>query len=202
MSKESHSVEGYELGYSEEGSSGAFGSYGIKVFVKQARPFRDEDSAVFYEPARMILNGLRTNIAKADLRGLAERQQSREKFIAIFAAAGLSPVFVEEIQNGYCSDPCCLNRPWFVVTSSIGHIKIGWRKSVINIDWSRSIVKTAGKDLFPSENVTRGEAGEPDPQTIHAWGYDKATDYLARIRLAAEEGKVPASGAELAGKIP
>ena len=80
-----------------------------------------------------------------------------------------------------------MNRPWFLVTSPIGHIKIGWRKSVINIDWSRSVVKKSGMELFPDENVTRGDARDDGGgRFIHAGGIDVAIRYLKVLSAAAE----------------
>lgn len=67
--------------------------------------------------------------------------------------------------------------PWYRLqfkTPTGNHeITIGWRKRVINIDWSKS-----GKDLkhlFANENVTK------ESFLIHAYGYEKATEYLKKI---------------------
>jgi hypothetical protein len=68
-----------------------------------------------------------------------------------------------------------LNRPWFRVTSSIGHILIGWRKRVLEIEWKDTVVKLGAHDLFPDDNVTRWESG------IHAWSLDDATRYIKKL---------------------
>ncbi len=67
--------------------------------------------------------------------------------------------------------------PWyrlkFVNSTGSHEITIGWRKRVINIDWSKS-----GKDLqhlFTEENVTKSAFN------VHAYGYEKATGYLKKI---------------------
>jgi hypothetical protein len=84
-------------------------------------------------------------------------------------------IFVQPIPNGYCRLACCEHRPWFQVTTRIGVITIGWRKSVICIDWLASTVAARAEELFPDENVTK------DGRMIHAWGYEKAREYLARL---------------------
>lgn len=98
-------------------------------------------------------------------------QNEREKLLACFP----EKIFVKEIPNGYCNRSCCRHLPWFVVTTHVGPITIGWRKSVISIDWSESLVQTDAKTLFPDEDVTRYDSH------IHAWGYEKAAQYLKVI---------------------
>lgn len=86
------------------------------------------------------------------------------------------------MKNQYHSD---YNEPWYRVKFSTyfnenstyfnenHEISIGWRKRVIKIDWSKS-----GKDLqhlFESENVTK------EANMIHAYGYEKAAEYLNKI---------------------
>lgn len=75
------------------------------------------------------------------------------------------------IPNEYCSRYCCVNRPWIEVITERGSIKVGWRKSVISISWDENINIDA-EFLFPNEEVTKYE------RTIHAWGYEKAKEYL------------------------
>ncbi|MFA6437153.1 MAG: hypothetical protein WC242_03245 [Candidatus Paceibacterota bacterium] len=70
--------------------------------------------------------------------------------------------------------------------TEFGTIKIGWRKRVININWSDVAKKLEERGyenasqkilaLFESEDVTK------DGSNIHAWGYEKAKGYLRQIR--------------------
>lgn len=82
------------------------------------------------------------------------------------------PIFVERIPS------CCANRPWLIVTTKIGRIKIGWRKSVIQIDWSDSTVNDFADELFPDEDVTKSG------RVIHAWSLEDAVKYLKVIQKA------------------
>jgi hypothetical protein len=105
---------------------------------------------------------------------LMKARNERKYFEDIFDRAGLKPMVLDEIPNGYC--PCERCAPWYVAKFPLGDIKIGWRKRVISIDWS-----STGHDLlklFKDEPVTK------EPGLVHAYGTDKAVDYLSRIKDA------------------
>jgi hypothetical protein len=71
--------------------------------------------------------------------------------------------------------------PWFIIESKWGPIRIGWRKRVINIDWSDSSIKTDGTVLFKEvcdKGITCWETG------IHAYGKDKAVEHLRDLARA------------------
>lgn len=101
-------------------------------------------------------------------------RQEEQSFRDVLMRAGYGDVEMAPIPNGYC--PCDKCAAWFLVAIPQGLLKIGWRKRVINIDWSGT-----GKslpDLFKGENVTSGDF------YVHAWGFDKAVEYLGRLRQA------------------
>jgi hypothetical protein len=65
-------------------------------------------------------------------------------------------------------------RPWYLAQVGESPVfKIGWRKSVLCIDWSDTGKRLP--DLFEGEEVTR------DSTLVHAWGYDKAAEYLRKL---------------------
>lgn len=104
---------------------------------------------------------------------LIRAQGELQKFQAVFLLAGLTPATFKPIPNGYCSQKCCEHLPWYEVETMKGTIIIGWRKRVINIDWSKTGNKIApekwGKDkVVPTREET----------FIHAWGYSAAVEYL------------------------
>jgi len=78
---------------------------------------------------------------------------------------------------------CTMCADWFNVNTRWGNIKIGWRKSVINIDWSglKNPSKINGYVLFKDEDTTKSN------DSIHAGGWDKCTDYLTAIRETLEK---------------
>lgn len=103
------------------------------------------------------------------------QKKTREKFRQIFATAGFKNIKTNATQNRYCGCDYCA--PWFNVKTKYGNILIGWRKRVINIDWS-GLTKREDRrllHLFNGEDVTKEFA------YIHAYGWDKAQDYLTRI---------------------
>ncbi len=161
---------GYERAYGEESDSG----FGLFILVKmKGRKIVDEDD--FYKPARQIRKDIETVSAKLDPEGPAKRERCRAEIAGIYSAAGVGVIYMEELPNRHCPDPCCLNTPWFRVTSKIGHVVIGRQRSVISIDWKDSTVKKTGEELFPEEKVTRWDVG------IHAYGMGAVTRYIRRL---------------------
>lgn len=100
------------------------------------------------------------------------RVEEQRSFAQAFAKAfdGSHNFEWEPIRNEYWSDADAL--PWYSVKTSIGTIKVGWRKRVIVLDWS----DTNAKPDFSADNVTQGDS------YVHAYGYDKLTEYLRRIK--------------------
>lgn len=103
-------------------------------------------------------------------RAFSEEQKFRE----VFQKAGFQYLILEHLPNQYC--PCERCAPWFKVRTELGTILIGWRKRVISINWSEA--SNDGEDILA---LFRGEDVTKSPTLIHAWGWDKATDYLTRI---------------------
>lgn len=104
-----------------------------------------------------------------------------EYFKACFLLAGLEYTDVFNIENGYCGNNCCPDKPWFLFRTKYGLIKIGWRKRVIDIDWSDTTLRA--KDILPEDDrwVTSWDCG------VHAWGYGKCVEYLTVLRYRLEE---------------
>lgn len=101
-------------------------------------------------------------------------QRQRERFETIFRDAGFTDFCLTPTPNRYCDNPhhC---PPWFEVKTPFGVIVIGWRKRVIMIDWTATDINA----VVPGENnVTCGS------RWSHAWGEEKATEYLKRIQEA------------------
>lgn len=164
--------DGYELAYGEQSHGSEF--FGLQIYVKMSnRKLCDGDT--LYSQAEAIRAKLDTVSAERDPERELKLESYRKEIERVYMEAGVTSIFMERLPNGYCSKPCCLLKPWFRVTSSIGHVVIGWRKNVISIEWGESTVGLSGNELFPNENVTRWETG------IHAWGGQMAAVYVRRL---------------------
>lgn len=100
--------------------------------------------------------------------------------MAFIRMLGESAVSIERLPNGYCGDnphncEICSDRPWWKVTfKNVGPITIGWRKRVINIDWSET-----GHSLDP-DKINEREVTKSSTM-IHAYGYAEALSNLTAI---------------------
>lgn len=156
---------------------------GIKVLVAIDREFTREDERA----VRKFRDDLESSILKESLRLDPVTHEKAALLCAEIVALFPAPIFVEEIPNGYCSRYCCAFKPWFVVTTEIGRIKIGWRKSVLHLEWTDSAVKATANDIFPKEEAWPGYETTQYDKVIHAHSYDAAARYIQRIIAA---GKV------------
>lgn len=181
--------EHYRDGYYQETST-RHGSFGIRVYVTGfSREFTQNDRRAFLK-AGEILQELMAESMRLDPAEIAAREKERKELLGLFQAP-MEPSY-EEIPNGYCSQWCCKHKPWFRVLTSIGWVVIGWRKSVINIDWSETTVKATADELFANEEVFPGCAVTRIGRSIHAHGYTKAGEYVAKLLMAAHWGRVDA----------
>lgn len=165
------------LQYEEVSAIEAFGHIGIgvKILIASTKPISKEVSdKINYDLdlCHKIEALVRADINKHDPEHQASIVEEKAALVALFP----QPIYVKPIENGYGER---MDFPWFNVTTSKGVIKIGWRRRVINIDWSESDIKAKAEDLFPEEKVTKGD------HHIHAWDYAKAKAYID-ILLAAQ----------------
>ena len=139
---------------------------GVQINVKLGRKLSDDEQWQISEACSKISQMLRINNTLADPIFQDSAKAERSLLLGLFP----DRIYVREIPSEYHN-----LTPWFNITTKVGIIKIGWRERVINIDWSDSDVKIKSMDLFPDEDTTRGD------QYIHAWGYEKAKEYIDKI---------------------
>jgi len=116
------------------------------------------------------------------------------EYTDMLVRAGMAKCPLIPIQNEYWNEP--QSEPWFLIRTPRGDIKIGWRKSVINIDWKDIVERKVtavrhdpvglsdynkrrdihnafrAEVIFPSVTSTKGD------YYVHAHGTEKAIEYL------------------------
>lgn len=142
--------------------------FAVKIDVDAGRELLHEEKWEIRQMCDQVIQLFRKNTLLADPKYLIELAKEKEDLLNCFS----QPIYAKEIPNGY--DSTLLN-PWFIVTTPKGTIQIGWRKRVIVINWEASDITTYAEDLFSEENVTKCDF------LIHAWGYDKAKEYLQKL---------------------
>lgn len=65
------------------------------------------------------------------------------------------PILVEEIPNRYW--PKGRGHPWLQVTTRHGRFIVGWRKRVIHVEWTDTVIKKRAEELFPDAETTMGD---------------------------------------------
>ena len=99
-------------------------------------------------------------------------QKELEFFSEILGRSEMPYTEIRIIPNEYHSGH---ENPWFLVETKWGPLRIGGRSHVISIDWSGTQINHNGGVTFKDENVTK------DRTMIHAWGKDKAVEYLKKL---------------------
>jgi len=169
----------YEPLYKME-SHGGDGWFGIDIQVaaKNLPDLKEEQSQgiriASSKAVKLIESAIRGEIKSRDPETATEKENNRKLISQVFD----TPIFVEEIPNGYCGDWCCAHLPWFIVTTKVGRFTIGWRKRVVSIDWNETVNTETSDVIFKDENVTKGY------KSIHAWSIEDARQYVAMIMLS------------------
>lgn len=149
-------------------------AFGVQLLIGGIEPqalVNTEEGNTIERAFEQIQDAIGRHKVKSDPRAIAAWNEEAANLVGLFP----DNVYIEFIPYEYCSQPCCCLRRWLNVYTKIGPIKIGWRKSVISIDWSKSNQKKLADDLFPTYNGTKYD------QAIHAYGYEKAKEFLSVI---------------------
>lgn len=102
--------------------------------------------------------------------------ESRTKFEASITAAGFKVIGAIRQPNEYGS--LLYRGPWWLFDTDMGVVKVGWRKRVIQLDFS----KVDSSYIVTDDSVTKS-AG-----MVHADNHDQLTSYLMEVRANAKPG--------------
>lgn len=150
----------------------------LKLLLDIGRDYTDADKQNIEKCCEDLQTAIRRESVRLDPK---IKERAKEERMSIQDAFDGEALFMEAIPNEYWPDSYgyATTLPWFMVTTKLGRIKMGWRKHVLSIDWKDSMIEKEAKDLFPDEDVTKYD------KCIHAWGYKKAKEYI-KVLLSAK----------------
>ena len=93
----------------------------------------------------------------------------KAEFEQVLENAGLTNYTMVLTPNQYGS--LSYRGPWWVVEWKHGEFRIGWRKRVIDIAWDGELLQS----ILSEDNTTKSLTN------IHAWSYEKATEYIKTL---------------------
>lgn len=108
---------------------------------------------------------------------------NRKQAEGLAALAGIEFRQLYETPNLYWQGRNEITGPWWLIVTERGIIRIGWRKRVIEIDWS---------DIGRRVEVTKDDVTK-EPTLVHAWSYPKALEYLTTLWCELERPPASAS---------
>jgi len=159
--------------YAASGASGIL-QYSLELHG-EVTPEHILEDETFQRELDSLMHALRNAMMSAAYRTDPATQQhivaQKVELLSCFE----SPIYVNEIPNGYSNGPYWELFPWFEVTTKVGIITIGWRKRVIEIDWEKTRGTKGSDALFRNEDVTKGD------YMIHAWSVSDAKRYIHEI---------------------
>lgn len=141
----------------------------LKILMDAGRELSNVDKSHIRACADDLQNKIWHQTLILDPEIIKEKSEQRRQIQGLFAG---HLIFIEETKNEYDNFDVF---PWFIAYTKLGRIKIGWRKRVINIDWQGSLIIGTANNIFPNEDTTKGDC------YIHAWGYDKAQEYINKL---------------------
>ena len=171
-------------------SSESFGSgedFGFRIMATVSRELSHDERIALIKAEEIVTSAIHAENIRLDPESAVNREYEKAGLLKCF------PHFfhAEPIPNGYCNRWCCTQRPWYRVLTRVGYFVIGWRKSVMNIDWTDTIIKASGEEIFPGAVFTVSRPGDIT-RYCHASSYVDATKRIAAVieRAGVAEGRV------------
>lgn len=169
----------YQTLKSEHGCYGHI-AYGVRIqasFPDLPELLKDEEvKDALYRAQDLVKDALMAAAIRREPEERERIKREREEILSCFPAR----IYVEEIPNGYSSQPHSRHFPWFIVTTAAGRFKVGSRKRVIHLEWTEVPGAGFAENLFPDEDTTKYD------KVIHAWTREKLAHYVAVVMASAE----------------
>ena len=148
-------------------SSGLRGHINTDVSLQNNDDSKDQEISFFVDKVTSEISNKLTSF-------LFYRQQKEwsEKQLKFFQSL-LPDCAYKEIPNQYTRDEYA--QPWYYFYTNRGPLTIGWRKRVINLSWAEFPNAKFAHEIFPDEDVTKGDF------YIHAHSHEKLKEYVEKI---------------------
>ncbi len=152
--------------------------YGIRILVQWPGRVAGHTRWACQDAAEKIINAMRMDENTTSEKGKIEKAANLDSIKDLFVGQSAVIGFFEEIPNRYGrpDDAFYVNEPWYKIHTLFGVLIVGWRKRVMNIDWSGMLTVPNGKVLFPNEGQTT--VGK---DYIHVWTPEKGREYINKI---------------------
>jgi len=107
-------------------------------------------------------------------------QREQQEITGYLARAGVLYSKITWIPSQYHPDEMFFG-PWALVETEKGTLKMGWRKRVFEVDWSKTALEAAGADLVAEPSVTHGD------QYVHCWGKEQILKTLKGLSIGSPD---------------
>lgn len=85
---------------------------------------------------------------------------------------------IKILGNEYCSEDCCIDKPWILLKTPEGDIKMGWNKRRnISIEWQENYMPFNIKELFSIFRIDNG-----NNRAVFVKNYEDAKLYIQTVR--------------------
>ncbi len=107
---------------------------------------------------------------------------TKEEATSLMTLAGFVVEETYELVNQYWPnvadyDNIRRESPWFLFLTEEGLIQVGWRKRVLNIDWSGSDYRATVEEPITQDDTTKTDT------CVHAWNLGDAVKYLTTLKI-------------------
>lgn len=152
----------------------SYGKYNFEmdIMVDAGRQLDDADRNSCRKLAEAIRDIIEGRTIELDPEMQAASRLQRQDILECFP----NSVYWIPVENGYHGNTAYGRMfPWYRITTNRGIFTVGWRKNVINLDWSETNIKSSSDELFADEYGTKGYS------YIHAYSYQKLKEYVSTL---------------------
>lgn len=118
---------------------------------------------------------------------------TRQEIEATFLLSGIVLYDAVSKNNPYSQDMHILRGPIWLCSTNLGLIIVGWRKRVIEIDWTAigeiKEILSGSSETGYTRWLTLDDTDQ-GPNYVHSWGLQSVPRYLADLRVAIKDDRL------------